>query len=53
MPHKTYIGIDDLRDHSVRIPRPDHTLKFGTPNTCDQYHADKDAKWVADAVVKY
>ena len=53
MPHKTYMGIDDRRDHSIRVPRPDHTLKFGTPNACNQCHADKDAKWAADAVVKY
>ena len=53
MPHKTYMGIDKRRDHSIRIPRPDHTVKFGTPNACNQCHTDKDANWAADAVVKY
>ena len=53
MPHKTYMGIDDRRDHSIRIPRPDHSVKFGTPNACNQCHTDKDAKWAADAVVKF
>ena len=53
MPHKTYMGIDDRRDHSIRIPRPDHSVKFGTPNACNQCHTDKDAKWAADAVVKH
>ena len=47
------MGIDKRRDHSIRIPRPDHTLKFGTPNACNQCHTDKDANWAADAVVKY
>jgi len=53
MPHKTYMGIDDRRDHSIRIPRPDHSVEFGTPNACNQCHTDKDAKWAADAVVKF
>ena len=53
MPHKTYMGIDDRRDHSIRIPRPDHSVKFGTPNACNQCHTDKDAKWAAEAVVKH
>jgi tetratricopeptide (TPR) repeat protein len=53
MPHKTYMGIDDRRDHSIRIPRPDHSVEFGTPNACNQCHTDKDAKWAANAVVKF
>jgi tetratricopeptide (TPR) repeat protein len=47
------MGIDDRRDHSIRIPRPDHSVEFGTPNACNQCHTDKDAKWAADAVEKY
>ena len=53
MPHKTYMGIDKRRDHSIRIPRPDHTVKFGTPNACNQCHTDRDANWASEAVVKY
>ena len=45
------MGIDKRRDHSIRIPRPDHTVKFGTP-VHNQCHTDKDANWAADAVIK-
>ena len=26
-----YMVIDDRRDHSIRVPRPYHTVKFETP----------------------
>lgn len=53
MPHKTYMGVDERRDHSLRIPRPDLTLKFRTPNACNQCHADKSAQWAADAIAAW
>lgn len=53
MPAKTYMGNDVRHDHSFRIPRPDQSVKYGTPNTCNSCHADKPAKWSADAVVKW
>ncbi|MBL63081.1 MAG: hypothetical protein CMI30_06675 [Opitutae bacterium] len=53
MPQKTYMGIDARRDHSIRIPRPDHSVRFGTPNACNKCHDDKDASWAADWVAKW
>ena len=53
MPHKTYMGIDDRRDHSIRIPRPDLSVSFGSPNACNQCHKDKDAQWAADAIIAH
>lgn len=53
MPHKTYMGIDERRDHSIRIPRPDLSVKFGSPNACNQCHQDKDAQWASDAVAQF
>jgi predicted CXXCH cytochrome family protein len=50
MPTKVYMGVDARHDHSIRIPRPDRTLVLGTPNACRQCHADKPAKWAADAI---
>jgi Tfp pilus assembly protein PilF len=47
MPVRTYMVIDQRRDHSFRIPRPDLTLKLGTPNACNECHQKKDAKWAA------
>jgi tetratricopeptide (TPR) repeat protein len=38
------------RDHAIRIPRPDLTLTLGTPNACNQCHADQDARWATDKV---
>ena len=38
MPHTTFMAIDDRRDHSLRVPRPDLSLDLGTPNACSQCH---------------
>jgi len=45
MTGKYYMGNDFRRDHSFRIPRPDLSLKYGTPNACTGCHEDKDDKW--------
>jgi tetratricopeptide (TPR) repeat protein len=50
MPPKTYMVVDPRHDHSMRIPRPDLSVKLGTPNACNKCHADKDAKWAAGQV---
>lgn len=52
MPSKLYMGNDLRHDHSFRIPRPDLTAKYGTPNTCNACHADKSAQWAAQAIEK-
>lgn len=38
MPQQTYMVVHKRRDHSLRIPRPDLTVKIGTPNACNQCH---------------
>jgi Flp pilus assembly protein TadD len=50
MPARTYMVIDPRHDHSMRIPRPDLSLKLGTPNACNYCHVDKSAQWAAEAV---
>jgi predicted CXXCH cytochrome family protein len=50
MPAKTYMGVQARPDHSLRIPRPDLTLKIGTPNACNACHTHKSAQWAAQAV---
>lgn len=45
MPGKYYMGNDFRRDHSFRVPRPDLSLKYGTPNACAGCHNDKDNEW--------
>lgn len=50
MPATVYMGVDARRDHSMRIPRPDRTAALGTPNACNQCHADKSAEWAVAAL---
>jgi len=52
MPAKNYMVINARPDHSIRVPRPDLTVKFGVPNACANCHADKGAQWAADAIEK-
>ncbi len=52
MTGKTYMGNDFRRDHSFRIPRPDQTVKYNTPNACNGCHTDKSAKWASDFIVE-
>ncbi len=53
MASRTYMVVDDRRDHSFRIPRPDLTESVGTPNACATCHADRDAAWAAAAVAAW
>src|SRR5262245_30704168 len=41
MPARKYMVVDTRHDHSFRIPRPDISVKLGTPNACTDCHADK------------
>jgi cytochrome c-type biogenesis protein CcmH/NrfG len=50
MPQRRYMGVDDRADHSLRVPRPDLSLKLGSPNACNACHVDKTVQWAADAV---
>ncbi len=53
MPTRTYMIVDPRADHSIRIPRPDLSVRFGTPNACTQCHLNKSAQWAAAAVSKW
>ena len=50
MTSRTYMVVDDRRDHSFRIPRPDLTEVVGAPNACNACHADHDAAWASAAI---
>ena len=52
MPGKMYMGIDFRRDHSLRVPRPDQSVAFGTPNACNSCHTSKSPEWANNAIVK-
>jgi tetratricopeptide (TPR) repeat protein/Zn finger protein HypA/HybF involved in hydrogenase expression len=42
MPATPYMDVDFRRDHSMRIPRPDLSVKLKTPNACTGCHLDAD-----------
>jgi tetratricopeptide (TPR) repeat protein len=53
MIERVYMGVDGRRDHSFRVPRPDLSVKIGTPNACTDCHADKGAEWAAAKVAAW
>jgi len=53
MTGRTYMGNDFRRDHSFRVPRPDQSVLYNTPNACTGCHSEKSDQWAADWVVKW
>lgn len=52
-PSRVYMQVDARRDHSFRIPRPDLSVRFDTPNACGSCHERRSAKWAAEQVAKW
>ena len=50
MPSRTYMGVDDRRDHSFPIPRPHLSAELGVPNACVDCHRGRDDAWAAAAL---
>ena len=53
MPVRLYMVVDERRDHSFRIPRPDLSIELDTPNPCTQCHMDRDAVWATASVASW
>jgi predicted CXXCH cytochrome family protein len=53
MPIRTYMVVDRRHDHGLRVPRPDLSAELGTPNACNDCHADKSAQWAASAIERW
>lgn len=53
MAEKTFMVIDDRADHSFRVPRPDLSLKTGSPNACTLCHTERSDEWAQDYVRKW
>ena len=53
MPPRDYMVVDPRHDHSMRVPRPDLSVEFGTPNACNNCHKDKDASWALSNIEKW
>jgi tetratricopeptide (TPR) repeat protein len=53
MPGRYYMGVDYRRDHSIRIPRPDLSMRYGTPNACTMCHTDKSDRWAENSICEW
>jgi tetratricopeptide (TPR) repeat protein len=53
MPPATFMQVDERRDHSIRVPRPDHSVAFGTPNACNGCHGKQPATWAREWARKW
>ena len=52
MPTNRYMGVDDRRDHSFKIPHPELSQHNDTPNACTKCHDDKSNQWASDNLEK-
>ena len=34
-----------MPDHTISVPAPENTKRFGIPNACNECYEDKDAAW--------
>ena len=53
MQARDYMIVDPRHDHSFRVPRPDLSVKLGTPNACNNCHRDQSPQWAAAAVERW
>ncbi|HEX3024808.1 MAG TPA: multiheme c-type cytochrome, partial [Chitinophagaceae bacterium] len=52
-PGKIYMGNDLRHDHSFRVPRPDLSVKYSTPNACNNCHNNQSYQWATAAIEKW
>jgi tetratricopeptide (TPR) repeat protein len=53
MPSRVYMQVDPRADHSFRVPRPDLSVTYGTPNACNGCHDDKTPQWASDVIAEH
>jgi predicted CXXCH cytochrome family protein len=42
-----------MRDHSMSLPTPENTVRFGIPNACTTCHDDEPASWAVDRLAAW
>jgi tetratricopeptide (TPR) repeat protein len=48
---KTLFSIKaQMRDHSITVPTPEVTVRFGVPNACNLCHDDKSPEWAVETL---
>ncbi|MEL0635116.1 hypothetical protein V6237_20515, partial [Pseudoalteromonas carrageenovora] len=53
MPNYRYMGVDDRRDHSFKIQRPDISIKYDTHNACVQCQDGQTNELAASTLEKW
>jgi Flp pilus assembly protein TadD/nitrate/TMAO reductase-like tetraheme cytochrome c subunit len=53
MPTTKFMVIHARHDHSIRIPRPDLSMKLNTPNACNNCHSTRSAEWAKAQMDKW
>jgi Tfp pilus assembly protein PilF len=53
MPGRYYMGVHYRLDHSIRIPRPDLSVKLGVPDACTRCHIGKTSRWSDETITKW
>ncbi len=53
MPARTYMVVDDRRDHSFRVPQPALSEATGSPHACSNCHAAATAEWAETAIARF
>ena len=53
MPDQIYMGVDNRRDHSFKIPSPAMSKEFNTPNACIDCHEGESNTWAIEAIEKW
>ncbi|MGE0815328.1 MAG: ammonia-forming cytochrome c nitrite reductase subunit c552 [Vicinamibacterales bacterium] len=42
-----------IRDHTIGVPTPENTVKYGIPNACTTCHTTKSAAWAVDRMAAW
>jgi len=42
-----------MRDHSISIPVPENTIRFGVPNACNLCHDDQSPEWALESLERW
>jgi len=50
MPRTVFSIKARIRDHSISVPAPENSTRFGIPNACNACHEDKTSAWAAKAL---
>ena len=50
MPRTVFSVKARIRDHTLAVPAPETTVRFGIPNACGACHEDKGAAWAVKAM---